>query len=199
MPTCSGNASTGQPATDETNPLRQSPTGFRVRCCRLVPVQLPFDPAECSDVATDAAPPPAGVLPRQPDASRQPLWLAAAATISFTATTALVGFLGLLLLRTSVASLFAPFGGWQLYVVEVALALPIMAVGAVAGRAVVRRYRDLRGRTPYRRAVVMAALLPGLLAGGLALTPMRAAFSWASEHTAEATTARHRYETWLNN
>ena len=85
---------------------------------------------------------------------------------------------------------FAPFGGWQVYLVEAALVVVVLASAFVFGRMTVRLCRELFGRNPHARAVLLAALLPGLLIGALAESPMRAAVSWASDRTAAADAAR---------
>lgn len=153
--------------------------------------------AEGPDVEIGAATGAANAWSRQPGSRRELCWLALTAAVLFADLAATVGYVGLLLERRDEFSLFAQFSGWQLYSVEVALAVLIVTIGGVAGRTLFRRYRELRGRTPHRRAVVLAALLPGLLAGVLAAAPMRAALSWASDHTAAAASARHKLEAWL--
>jgi hypothetical protein len=90
----------------------------------------------------------------------------------------------------SADSVFAPFGGWQVYLAEAVLVVMVLAGGLAFGAATMRLGRGLRGRTPNLRAVLLTALLPGLLIGGLAATPMRAVVSWTSDHTAAADAAR---------
>lgn len=139
------------------------------------------------------------VWPQIGDVRRELPRLGLLAAAMFAAVAAAVGYVGLILERRNGFSSFAQFSGWQLHVVEAVLALVVLGVGVSAAWMSVPRYRRLRDRTPHRRAVVLAALLPGLLAGGLAVAPMRAAFSWASDHTAAAASARHKVEAWLRN
>lgn len=100
----------------------------------------------------------------------------------------------LLIERTSEFSIFAMFGGWQLDVMAAGLGLLLLALLVVSAIALVHIYRGLRGRTPHRRAVVLAALLPGLFLGGLAVSPLRSAISWASDHTAAAQKANAEFQ-----
>jgi hypothetical protein len=88
--------------------------------------------------------------------------------------------------RNSPSSLFAIFGGWQVDAMAAVLGLLLLALLVICAIVLLRRYRGLQGRTPHRRAVVLAALLPGLFIGTLFSSPMRSAVSWASDHTASA-------------
>jgi hypothetical protein len=92
--------------------------------------------------------------------------------------------------RSDTYSDFAPFGGWQVYVIEGVFVLVLLTVGLASGAITVRLSRRLRGRSPHTRAVVLAALLPGLFVGSLVGMPMRGTVSWASDHTAAADAAR---------
>jgi hypothetical protein len=92
--------------------------------------------------------------------------------------------------RSAEFSDFAVFGGWQVYLVEAALVVAVLGGVLSFGTMTLRFSRAMRERSPNGRAVVLAALLPGLLIGSLVATPMRAAVSWASDHTAAADAAR---------
>jgi hypothetical protein len=92
--------------------------------------------------------------------------------------------------RTLPSSTYAIFGGWQLNAMAIGFAAALLVPLVKTVIALVRGYRNLRGRTPHRRAVVLAAFVPGLFLGGLAGNPMSAAISWASNQTADAGHAR---------
>jgi hypothetical protein len=108
----------------------------------------------------------------------------------FAALGAGLALAGILVERTLPSSTFAGFGGWQLNTLATGLAVILSAVLLLAATKMARSYRRLRGRTPHRRAVVLAAFLPGALLGSFVGNPMSAAVVWASNHTADATHAR---------
>jgi hypothetical protein len=130
------------------------------------------------------------VLPTPPTPAGALIRLAAASLAFFAALGAGLALAGILVERTLPSSTFAPFGGWQLNTLATLFAVVLSAVLLVAAVALGRRYRRLRGRTPHRRAVVLAAFLPGAFLGSFVGNPMSAAVVWASNHTATATHAR---------
>jgi hypothetical protein len=145
---------------------------------------------------------PAGVsepaLARRTDVTESLIRLGLCATGAFAAVGAGYELVRLLIERTSESSIFAMFGGWQLDVMAAGLGALVLGFLVVSAIAIVRIYRALRGKTPHRRAVVMAALLPGLfIGGGLAGSPLRSAISWASDHTATAQKARAEFQAIL--
>ena len=125
-------------------------------------------------------------LPRRTSLSSALVRLGVAAIGVFAAVGGGYELVRLLIERTDEFSFFAQFGGWQVDAMAAGLGLVLLALFVVSTLALVRLYRGLRSRTPNRRAVVMAALLPGLFLGGVAGSPMRSAISWASNRTAAA-------------
>lgn len=87
--------------------------------------------------------------------------------------------------RSQEFSTFAPFNGWQVWTVEAALGAAFGTTAWLSLRAAKSLIRELRGRTQYRRLLCIVGLVMGLLVGWAAVTPIRAAISWASDHTAE--------------
>jgi hypothetical protein len=116
--------------------------------------------------------------------------LAAVSLGFFVALGAGLALAGILVERTLPSSTFAGFGGWQLNALAAAFAVVLSACLLMAAAALRRRYRGLRGLTPHRRVVVLAAFLPGAFLGSFVGDPMSAAVVWASNHTADATHAR---------
>jgi hypothetical protein len=142
---------------------------------------------------TEAAP---GAGPTYDDTRRDLVSVAVASLALLAAVAAAARFVGLLIERSDELSAFAYFNGWQLRAVEAALGVVVLGVGSGAATVLARRCRGLRGRTQHGRAVVAAALLPGLFLGSAAMKPMRAALSWASDHTAPAAAARAQFAQW---
>jgi len=101
---------------------------------------------------------------------------------------------GLMIERADKWSTVAPFGGWQLYAMAAAIGATCLLALALALRLGRRRFRSVRGRTPYHRVAVMAAIVPGLVLGIALASTLQPALSWASDHTAAAAKAR---ATWL--
>ena len=116
--------------------------------------------------------------------------LAAVSFGFFAALGAGLALAGILVERTLPSSSFARFGGWQLNALATGFAIMLSTVLLVAAAALRRGYRRLRGQSPHRRAVVLAAFLPGAFLGSLVGNPLSAAIGWTSNHTADATHAR---------
>lgn len=121
---------------------------------------------------------------------RDLLRLTTAALAFLAAVGAATQYAGVLLEANSEFSFTAPFQGWQLWAVEGALGLVVAAAVFFAFRWLRRTYRALAERTPHRRAIVMAAVLPGLFVGGTVGLPFEPLLGWASNHTATATAWR---------
>ncbi len=130
------------------------------------------------------------MLPRPVGAGKAVARLGAVAFGCFAVLGCALALAGMLTERTLPSSTFAPFGGWQLNALAISLAIVLFALLIASVVALRRRYRRLRGRTPHRRAVVVAAFLPGAFLGGLAGNPMASVVSWVSLHTADASHAR---------
>lgn len=136
-------------------------------------------------------------LPRPVKVSGALIRLGIAALCAFAAVGGGYKLTRLLFERTEPSSLFAIFGGWQLDVMAVTLGAALVAFLVVSVIALVRAYRNLSGRSPHGRAVVMAAVLPGFFLGILFGSPMRSAISWASDHTAAAKHAEVEFRSLL--
>lgn len=114
------------------------------------------------------------------------LRLAAAALASVAAIAATVKYGDILAEANSGDSFDVPFQGWQLWLAESAFGLGGLAAIVVAGRWLRGTYRRLHQRSPYGRAIVLAALLPGWFLGGVLALPSLGVLTWASNHTARA-------------
>jgi hypothetical protein len=138
--------------------------------------------------------PPAVSAPRS---GRRELVRLAAAAIAFAVTLGVAfGYTGLLFQAREEFSDLAPFHGWQLWTTEAALGAVVAAASIVAGCWWRRAYRSLRDRSPHRRAVVMAVVLPGLAVGAVVGQAARPALTWASDHTAAAGEERERFDSF---
>jgi hypothetical protein len=83
-----------------------------------------------------------------------------------------------------------PYGGWQVDVSEGLLAALLLVVACLAARTVVRGWQTVRPLAPYRLAVPLLAVLPGLLLGAGAGSAAKASVGWASDHTSAAEAER---------
>jgi len=90
-----------------------------------------------------------------------------------------------------------PFTGWQTNAADGVLAALVLAGLILSARGERRWWRLLRDRTQHRRAVVLAAVLPGLFGGSLLAQPMHDAIDWSARHTAAAAKAQAHYRTLL--
>ena len=154
------------------------------RTGRWVPISLGMD-----GLVLDGVP----ATPAHPATRREFMRLTVAA-LAFPAAVGLaVHYTGVIAEAHSDLSFTAPFPGWQVWATEAALGALVVAAVVCGFRWLRRRYRALRDRTPHRRAIVMAAVLPGLFIGGTVGLPFEPALSWASEHTASAHSARAHF------
>lgn len=134
------------------------------------------------------------ISPGRAPVGRQLLWLGVAATV-FTGAVVAAGAVIVLSGELVFDSLnVTPFRGWQVYATMTGLAILVTLVGVVAIRLLVRTFRRLRDRTPHRRAVITAAVLPGIWIGGFVLSPMTSAVSWAADHTSDAAAAQRQLD-----
>jgi hypothetical protein len=135
------------------------------------------------------------ISPAYTDSSHDPavrrdlILIGVAATLVVAAVVA-AGRVAWLLLHQSTMNFRWPFGGWQVNVAKALIGLTILAgaVGAAVTTAKLRR--TLAGRTPHARAVMLAALLPGLLIGAQVLGPINSTLGWASDHSSQAAALR---------
>ena len=97
---------------------------------------------------------------------------------------------GLMISRLDEFSSIAPFGGWQLYTVAIAIGAACVAVLVTSVRFSRRQFRSVRGRTAFHRVALMAAIVPGLLLGVAVGSTLRPALNWASDQTTAAAKER---------
>jgi hypothetical protein len=115
-----------------------------------------------------------------------------AATL-FAAIGAVIGFADLLLSANDQFSDIAPFHGWQLWSMQGLFGAVLLAGLVVATRWARGRYRAVRDRTAYRRAIVLVVVVPALGLGGLVGQAAKPALSWASNHTSAAAKAQRQF------
>ncbi len=130
------------------------------------------------------------MVPRPGNARKALIRLGAIAFGFFAVLGSGLALAGMFAERTLPDATFAPFSGWQLYALTSVFGITLLALLVISVVALARRYRGLRGQTPHRRAVVLAALVPGAFLGGLVGNPMASAVSWASNQTMAAHHAR---------
>jgi hypothetical protein len=121
----------------------------------------------------------------EPPVGRSLVLIGVAATIVVAAVVG-AGRYGWLLLHQSTRNFLWPFSGWQVDVVKALIGCAFAAVAIGATFATRRVNRSLAGRTPHARAVVLAALIPGILIGAQVIGPINSALGWASDHSTQA-------------
>ena len=139
-------------------------------------------------VALDGLP----AAPADP-ATRRDLLRLSAAALAFSAVVGAAVQYGRHLVSPPDTFPFIDFPGWQVTTMKAVLGVAVALLGLVAAAWLRRSYRALRGRTPHRRAIALAAVLPGLLVGAAVGLPADPLLSWASEYTASASAARAQW------
>jgi hypothetical protein len=89
--------------------------------------------------------------------------------------------------------------GWQLLAAKIGIGFTLLAVATIAGLATRQLRRSPTGQSQNARAVLILALLPGILIGAIVLGPINSTLTWASEHTSMATAFRTQLMQTLGN